>query len=311
MRTWAMLMAVLLFNALCAITEAGKIEFTKGEKSMEIRLEGKRFATFVFNDLKTPRPYFANVDAPGGHRATRNHPVQPGDDQDHPHHTGVFFTFGDLNGVDFWHMRGAVEHLRFVKEPVVEDGELRFSVESRYLSPDGETVFCNEVLRHTVRITKFGYAIDYDVTLAPKDKPMVIGSKEEGGIAVRVATPIAVTSGKRGQMVDDSGRVNGKAIWGQQAHWVDYSGQVDGQHVGVTVMADPSNFSRCWWHARDYGLFAANPFGPLNAKGKQKVVKKGEALRLKYTVLFHTSNSSDEFDPKAAFQALVLTSKKR
>jgi len=294
-----------------SIDAATKIEVSKGKTSLEIHIEGRRFATFVFADKKTPRPYFANVDAPGGHRATRNHPVKPGDDQDHPHHTGVFFTFGDLNGVDFWHMRGAVEHIVFLKPPTVKGGQLNFTIESRYMSPDGKTVFCHEVCRNTVRVTKFGYAIDYDITLTPKDKPMVIGSKEEGGIAVRVATPIAVSAGKQGRLIDNAGRVNGKSIWGQQADWVDYSGQVEGQHVGVTVMTAPSNFSRCWWHARDYGLFAANPFGPLNKKGQQKIVKGGEALRLQYTVLFHTTKTRNDFDPQAAYKALVLTSQKK
>ena len=82
-------------------------------------------------------------------------------------------------------------------------------------------------------------------------------------------------------MTDADGRSGGSAIWGQQTDWVDYSGTIDGRYVGVLIVPHKRNFARCWWHARDYGLLAANPFGPLNEKGQARIVHRGTTLVLR------------------------------
>ena len=55
-------------------------------------------------------------------------------------------------------------------------------------------------------------------------------------------------------------------------------------------MCHPANFRPSWFHARDYGLLLANPFG-RKAFGKgdasKVVVKRGGTLRLRYGVLLH------------------------
>ena len=106
------------------------------------------------------------------------------------------------------------------------------------------------------------------------------------GLGIRVATPLAVV--KEGRITDSEGRVNEDQVWVQQADWCAYSGEVDGKQAGVLLMPDPGNFRRCWFHARDYGLLEANPFG-RNAftKGEKSrvVVREGESLRLQFGVL--------------------------
>jgi hypothetical protein len=67
-------------------------------------------------------------------------------------------------------------------------------------------------------------------------------------------------------------------------------------------MAHPGNFSRCWWHARDYGLMAGNPFGPLNQKGLRKVIKPGTALHLRYAAVIHSHPGTAQYQPAKAFQ---------
>ena len=285
------------------------LSFHKADDRIVI-LNGKHeVSEYVFADRAVARPYLVNVKTLDGIQVTRNHPVQPGDDQDHPHHTGVFFTFGDLNGIDFWHLKGRVIHERFTQGPVIKNGGVVIGSETRYETLDGRKVVATESTTLIAHRTAAGVLYRFQNELTPRDEPLRIGSKEEGGLAVRVATPIAITSNAGGRMIDADSRSGGKGIWGQQTDWVDYSGTIRGRHVGMLVVPHRQNFSRCWWHARDYGLLAGNPFGPLNEKGKVKVVRPGETLSLRYDVLVHSSANAESFNLKET-AATILDAQK-
>jgi hypothetical protein len=96
--------------------------------------------------------------------------------------------------------------------------------------------------------------------------------------------------------------------------WCDYSGPVDeaGTVAGIAVFADPGNPIDTAWHARDYGLLAANPFGrdrhakfPAR-KGNNDLVKlkTGEHLKLRYGVFVHTKDASGA-DVAGAYKRFV------
>jgi len=77
-------------------------------------------------------------------------------------------------------------------------------------------------------------------------------------------------------------------VWGQQADWCAYRGTLDGKSVGIAILPHPDNFRRSWFHARDYGLLVANPFGEraFTKSAASKIhVKKGDAFRLRFGVL--------------------------
>lgn len=293
---------VLLTSA--AAFAGDDLSFEKQPDRISINVGNTTVSEYVFADPDVPRPYLVNVKTIDGIQVTRNHPPQAGDDQDHPHHTGIFFTFGDLNGIDFWHLKGKVVHQRFAVEPRQSDSAIGFATENRYLSLDGRTHYANE--RSAVYVSLTDHGIEYSIhqLISAADTPLKIGSKEEGGLAVRVATPIAVSSNSGGRILDANGRSGGKSIWGQQSDWVDYSGTINGRHVGMLVVPHRRNFARCWWHARDYGLLGANPFGPLNKKGQAYVVRPGETLVLRYHVLVHSSKSAEGFDQQDAASAI-------
>ena len=94
-----------------------------------------------------------------------------------------------------------------------------------------------------------------------------------------------------GTILDSEGRKNEDEIWGNSADWCDYSGTIDGQHVGMTIFCHPDNFRPSWFHARDYGFLAANPFG-RNAFGKGEKSRssssRARSLRLRYGMLIHS-----------------------
>lgn len=294
------LLVSLLISSLLGAAEKPPVTFQRKTNKLVIQIDGKPFAEYVFRDPKLARPYFCNIYTPAGIKVTRNHPAKKGDQQDHPHHTGIFFTFGDLNGHDFWHGKGITRHLEFIGPPESQPGTGSFAVRNLYRSPDGKTPYCAETCHYTINVVPQGYRLIMKTRLSWDEGKFSFGSKEEGGLAARVATALNVENG--GTMIDSEGRSGGKAIWGQQADWVDYGGSLQGKHIGLTIMAHPSNFSRCWWHARDYGLMGANPFGPLNKKGLRKVIKPGESLQLNYAVLIHSHDQKDQYQAAKAYR---------
>lgn len=100
-------------------------------------------------------------------------------------------------------------------------------------------------------------------------------------------------------MIDNKGRKGGKAIWGKAARWVDNSGKKKGRWVGATLFASHSDLGVFHWHSRDYGLIAANPFGPLN-KAPDRILKKGEKLSFNYGLMVHSHEQASEYSPKKA-----------
>ena len=88
-----------------------------------------------------------------------------------------------------------------------------------------------------------------------------------------------------------------KEVWGKRAKWVDYWANIDGHQVGIAFFDHPSNPRHpTWWHARDYGLVAANPFG---AKAFDKTVVRsgdftipnGESATFRYRFVFHKGDA--------------------
>ncbi len=92
--------------------------------------------------------------------------------------------------------------------------------------------------------------------------------------------------------MDADGRVGMAKVWGKRSNWVDYSADVDGEKLGVAMFDHSSNPRHpTYWHARDYGLFALNPFGQ-NAFDPAKeeshwTVPKGQKIAFRWRVVIH------------------------
>ena len=265
-----------------------RIKFIECPTSLEIQIDTKPFATYVWKDPKILRPYFANIHAANGVQVTRSHPPLEGQDAtDHAEmHPGLWLAFGDLNGKDFWRNKGTVEHVEFESKPRLRDGMLLFGVRNRYRA-DGKTV-CEEVCHIGVVADGPLYGIGWQSTFNGSAE-FYFGDQEEMGLGIRVATPRTVKNG--GRIVNSDGLENEKQVWGKQATWCDYSGTVDNSTAGICIVPDEENFRRSWFHARDYGVLVANPFG-RNAftKGeKSKVtVRPGEKFRIRFLVAIHS-----------------------
>ena len=85
-------------------------------------------------------------------------------------------------------------------------------------------------------------------------------------------------------------------IWGKRSNWVDYSAELDGEKLGVAMFDHPSNPRHpTYWHARDYGLFALNPFGQNAFDPKQEEsswkIPTGQKIEFRWRVLIHPGDA--------------------
>lgn len=305
----AISLGIVLLLASCGPTQAAehRVSFEQRAGSLGIRIDAVEVAVYVFQDAQVPRPYFAHVKTRDGIQVTRRHPPQKDIDAvDHAGlHTGIWLSFGDLSGQDYWRLKAKTEHVRFKAEPQGGSDRGTFAVVNRYLTSDGKSDVCEEICRYTINVIADGYLIDMASEFRPDQTDLVFGDQEEMGLGIRVATPLAVDRKLGGQIRDSAGRKNGSEVWGKTAEWCDYSGTLDGKWVGLTLLTGPENFRPCWCHARDYGFLAMNPFG-RNAFTKQEpsriVVKPGETFRLRYGVTVHSTAKETDYNPADVYR---------
>jgi hypothetical protein len=259
-------------------------------------------AEFVFRDEGILRPYFANVHAPGGLKATRSHPPVAGvDATDHDRmHPGIWLAFGDLGGADFWRNQGRIEHVRFTQPPSIHDGHLTFASECRLSTAEGRKL-CSLTNRFTLAAQSNAWLLVWDATFHSDEGDFAFGDQEEMGFGARVAT--AITEKNGGRITSSTGLKSAKNTWGQPAEWCDYSGAVNGKAIGITLWSDSANFRPSWWHNRDYGVFVANPFGrAAMTQGDRSAVtvKRGESFRLGFGAVIHAGSDYDASSAESA-----------
>ena len=272
-----------------------------GEK-LRVEVNGKLFTEYNFKDA--PFPYFYPVIGPTGVNITRHWPMKEGENeaQDHRHHRSLWFTHGEVNGHDFWQGRNdRIVHDKFLE--VASGLEVgTFKSQNKWVAANGK-VACTDTRTHKFYNRSDGQMMDFEITIQASHGKVVMGDTKEGSMAIRLAPTMRV-EGKvgKGHIVNSEG-VRDKATWGKRAAWCDYYGPVEGQIVGVAIFDHPQNPKHpTWWHVRDYGLFAANPFGVHNFEGKPKgtgdiTILAGESLTFRYRFYFH---KGDEKQAKVA-----------
>lgn len=241
--------------------ELGIVE--KPGTSVTLVIDGHSVATYVYNDPDIPRPYLHDIRSATGTPISRPYPTDPiinKDNDDHPtYHPGIWLAFGDIDGADFWRNKARVRHLRFIEKPTIHDNTVSFAVENAYES-EGQ-VICREECRIILRPDgEQSYFLHYASQFTPEAETAAFGDQEEMGFGVRINTPYTVRFGN-GRIINSNGRENEAGTWGKTAKWCALIGIHDGAQLGINIIPDMKNFRPSWFHARDYGLLVANPFG--------------------------------------------------
>lgn len=299
----------LVVLAICSllILQTSKLLGQSDPLRLELRGNGVTFysgtkvwGTYELSSSEIKRPFFANLKTPSGFQVTRNHPPQKRDAQDHDTmHPGIWLGFGDLDGEDFWRNKGEVRSSPI--EILSSDGaHIGFAHAKEYFSRANELI-CREEFKCIIKQNEKGFLLCLRSQFTPAKDEFHFGDQEEMGLGVRVATELTEKAG--GSLKDSKGRKGAKRIWSQDATWCDYSGPIEGAQVGVTILCHPGNFRSSWFHARNYGLMVANPFG-RNAMKKgppsQITVEKTRPLVLQFAVWLHDSTTEDEIHTQYA-----------
>jgi hypothetical protein len=278
---------------------AAEVTVDQTPQGVTVKLDGQPFTEYLIRSGS--KPILWPIIGPTGKRVTRNWPMEKGvageTDRDHPHQRSMWFTHGNVNGIDFWSEgKGRIEHREFVK---VEGGpEATIITRNDWLSPDGSKLQCQDE-----RTLKFGGDasrrwIDFEIAIKAVNGPVVFGDTKEGSFGLRVASSMRVEAKPAGgRIINSEGKTNGLA-WGKPAAWVDYYGPVEGEPAGIAILNHPSSFGfPTHWHVRTYGLFAANPFGLHDfTNGEKKgeyTLPAGETLKLRYRVLLHKGDEKE------------------
>jgi hypothetical protein len=274
---------------------AGMVRFKETPDGVDVNLGDQTIATYVARNAKLARPFFKAVRTPSGVQVTRNNPpIKDKDPDDHGDmHPGIWMAFSDLGGHDFWRNKGP----RVEQEKLKLIGAGVFETVNRYV--DGDKTVARETNRFTFTPRPAGYLLTWETTLEPLDDGLYLGGVEEMGLGVRVATPITVKRGK-GHIRNSLKGVDEKGTWGNAADWCDYAGEIDGKHVGVAVMAHPSNAYKTWFHSRDYGLVVANPTGERAGAPAKWPLERGKPVQFRYGIFVHESPAGDKAPNLAA-----------
>ncbi|MHB8654771.1 MAG: DUF6807 domain-containing protein [Terriglobia bacterium] len=287
------------------------VKLTRHGDQIEVRIGGKPFTTYYFSP-KIPKPYMHPLRSAQGTIVTRGWPMVkniPGESHDHPHQRAMFFAHGDINGINFWaesllSKAAQTAHGHFYASEDLPLGRTVFTrmdemksagdaatirAEFNLVGPDGKAI-ARETQGYTFHGDEQNRMIDCEFIIHAGRISVKMGDTKEGTFAIRVVKGL---EDPNGHMLNSNGGVGDKEIWGKRADWVDYSGDVAGESLGLAIFDNPTNPKHpTYWHARGYGLFAVNPFGEHDFYNDPKrdgsiTIPPGGSLTLRYRVLIH------------------------
>jgi hypothetical protein len=307
-------LALLVVLSLCTALPAwAQVKITKGSDQVAVEIDGKPFTVFYLGGADLNRPYLHPLRAASGKIVNRSFPAGqlPGETTDHPHHAGLFYGHGDVNGYNYWAIqnvptqpsKASATMGRIVLKEVasVRSGKESGSMDVvlTWLTPDAKPLL-TETRRMTFHSHPQLRIIDFDFDFTAIDK-VVFRDTKEGTFALRMATVLEEQSARAkagppartGKLVNAQGGEGEANVWGKRSEWVDYSGEIDGERVGIVMMDHPSNPRHpTYWHSRGYGLHSINPFGVsdfLNDKTQNGslTLEPGQHVRFRYRVIVH------------------------
>jgi hypothetical protein len=268
------------------------------DSRIEVRLSGAEFLDYLPD--ASPRPYVDGLFTVDGIRVTRDIATAPEGSDDHAHHKGVWWGHRDVNGADVWTEFPGHGSIVSLASPQTEssDGRLRIVHETRWLDADGAPLLDDiRMLTASAPAADGSQTLDIESVLRASNGTVVLGdTKEAGLVALRVAPALEERRGGRIEL--STGAVGEADSWGKRAEWCDYSGTIDDARVGVSVFDHPGNPRPAYWHVRDYGLLAVNPFGLADFTGDPSqsgaiTLEPGDELRFRYRILVHRGSAAE------------------
>jgi hypothetical protein len=329
LKNWAFVFAV---NTLFAMTaQAQKAEPVKLVKAtnnkIDILIGGKPFTSFLYPDT-LEKPVLYPLLSASGTPVTRGFPLapRPGDPTDHPHHIGLWFNFENLNGLDFWNNSYAIPAakksgygwIRTDKILETKDGTKGILAYHANWTDQQKQVILEEQTRFEFSGNGQDRIIDRVTTLTA-DMDAFFKDAKDGMLGLRLAHELQIPDPADQKFTDDKGNVTivkggtdkvangtyltsegktGNDAWSTRGVWCKVYGKIGTDSVSVAIIDHPQNPNYpTFWHARGYGLFAANPLGEkvfTNGKSEKNLtLKKGESVTFRYRIIIHSGKQTN------------------
>jgi len=308
---------VLAAAAILTCAASAQVRFTTTPEGMAVQINGQPFTEFHVTGAPVVKPYLFPLRAATGTYVTRMWPLEKVAEEDkqfadkiikpdHPHQRGLWFAHDSVNKLDFWNIapldtppynrpdRGRI----VIKGPVkATSGRRKGTLAATFdwQDHDGGTLLTESRVM-TFYADKARRVVDFDITLTAVRK-VVFGDSKDGLFGIRLRPVLQEDTGS-GHITNADGLKGEKALWGKPSNWCDYSGSIGEEKVGVAILDHPANpHHPVRWHARAYGLFAANPFGAAafgndrTAKPEDTELDPGKSLRFRYRVIIHAGDA--------------------
>ena len=300
-------------------SEPVKLVKSSGEQKVDIFVGDKPFTSFLYPDT-LEKPVLFPIHAANGAIVTRGFPLdpRPGEPNDHPHHVGLWFNFENLNGLDFWNNSYGIPKekkylygwIRTDKIEAVKSGKTGILVYHANWVNQQKQVLLEETTRFEFSGTQNQRIIDRITTLKA-DTAAVFNDAKDGMLGLRLAHELQIPATEDQKFTDNKGNItivkagtdkvaNGNYItsagktgndaWSTRGVWCKVFGKMGADSVSIAIIDHPQNPNYpTFWHARGYGLFAANPLGEkifTNGKSEKNLsLKKGESVTFKYRIV--------------------------
>src|SRR5690625_4187730 len=261
------LLLFIYMNISCAQNEpASSVDFREDPKNnkIEVLFDSALFTAYIYPE-NVMKPVLWPVNTTNGTAITRKFPLEKaaGERTDHPHHVGIWFNYGDVNGIDYWNNSEAIP-----PEKKSQYGEIRHQeiVSMSASGNQGEMVVISEWIdtSGTVldEITRFIFInegetriIDREATLTAH-KDILFEDNKEGMLGIRVVPELEMPSDDEITLTDAHGNpttvkgqndratgdyfssegIRGDDVWGTRGVWMDLSGHCPGHRVDVRLI---------------------------------------------------------------------------
>lgn len=317
-----------------ATAQVQHVEVVKSTTSpmVNVTVNGKPFTTLFYPDT-LEKPVLYPIYAADGQVITRGYPLSPRADEptDHPHHIGLWFNYESVNGLDFWNNSFAIaadkkKNYGWIQtDKIVEtkSGNKGLLTYAAHWHDINKKVLLNELTTFTFSSNGNTRVIDRVTTLTATDEDVHFKDVKDGLLGLRVAHELQLPDTSVKKFTDDKGNVTnvqgnayatgnyvtsegktGNAAWGTRGQWCMLYGKEGADSISIAIIDHPGNIGYpTYWHARDYGLFSANPLGQkIFNNGKETLnftLEKGKSVTFRYRIIIYSGNkrlSNEEVD---------------
>jgi hypothetical protein len=286
MRAYKFFIVLLLLANFTLLLRAAKITAVKVGSKINVSIDGKYFTSYIFSgDEKYPFFYPVNGPLSGGSVTSMRN-------GEYPHHSSLFFGCDQVNGGNFWQEGLERGRIISVNAEIMKEGADTVVISDECIwSRPGAASPVKDSRKYIVTAPSASVRqIDVEITMEML-MDVHIRKTNHSLFSVRMAADLSVKNG--GSMVNAEGESGEKATFGKNSPWMDYFGKRGDTVEGIAILQHPSNpWYPSPWFTRDYGFFSPTPmYWPVN--GEETIMKKGEALLLRYRVLVHGGTTEE------------------